>query len=131
VSQENVVAFLAVMQAINCGEVEGVLRASAEDCVLLPLRSAVAGGFHGHDGIRELFADSAETFEVFQVDWRDVRDLGDQVLAIGTVHLRGRGGGVETDIPTAGVAIFRDGKLTAWQDFGDRRAALKAVGLEA
>jgi ketosteroid isomerase-like protein len=130
VSQENVDAFLVVMQAINGGDVEGVLGALDEDCVLLPLRSAVEGGFHEHDGVRALFADNAETFEVFQLDWRDVRDLGGQVLAIGTVHHRGRGGGVEIDTPTAGVASFRDGKLTRWEDYGDRGAALKAVGLE-
>jgi hypothetical protein len=59
-----------------------------------------------------------------------VRDLGDQVLAIGTLHIRGRGGGVETDVSTAGIASFDGrGNLIRWEDFGDRRLALEAVGL--
>ena len=51
------------------------------------------------------------------------------VLAIGTIHIRGRGAGIETDIPAAGIATYREGKLSKWEDFRERRAALKAAGL--
>jgi hypothetical protein len=59
-----------------------------------------------------------------------VRDLGDgRVLAIGMLHIRGRGGGAETDVPTAGIAILEGGKMTRWEDYGDRGKALEAAGL--
>jgi ketosteroid isomerase-like protein len=128
-SQENLDAFLAGVQAINRGDVDGLLRFAAQDAVFLPLRSAVEGGYRGHDGLRTFLADNAQTFEVFQADYHDVRELGEQIVAVGTIHIRGRGSGVETDIPTAGVASFRGGKMTRWQDFGDRQKALEAVGL--
>jgi ketosteroid isomerase-like protein len=88
----------------------------------------VEGGYHGHDGLRKFWADNAENFELFRVEFSELRDLGDRVLAVGTIRIRGKSG-VETDIPTAGIATFRDGKLTRWEDFRDRRRALEAVGL--
>src|SRR6476620_1755625 len=128
-SQENVRAFQAMVQAINRGDIDGLLRFAAEDVEFLAYRSVMEGGYRGHEGLRRYLADTAQTFEVFQLDHHDVRELGDQVVAVGTAHIRGRGGGVETDIPTAGVASFRGGKMTRWEDFGDGQKALKAVGL--
>jgi hypothetical protein len=53
--------------------------------------------------------------------------LGDRVLAWGTLHLRGSGGGVETDIPTGGIFEIREGRIVRWQDFGSKEEALAAV----
>jgi hypothetical protein len=64
---------------------------------------------------------------VFEPEFGEVRDLGDRVLATGTIRIRARGS--ETDIPTAGIATFEQGKLTRWEDFRDRRLALEAAGL--
>jgi ketosteroid isomerase-like protein len=129
--QENVELFHRVNAAINRGDVEYAVGHSTEDVVIIAARSAVEGPFVGHEGVRKFFADSATNFEVFQARYDDVRDLGeDRVLAIGTIHIRGRGAGVETDIPVAGIATYRGGKLSRWEDFRERRAALKAVGLE-
>src|ERR1700686_3802423 len=100
---------------LSIGDVEYAMRHSTEDVVLIAARSAVEGPFVGHEGVRKFFADNAENFELFQVRIDDVRDLGDdRVLGIGIIHIRGRGGGVETDIPMAGIATYRDGKLSRW-----------------
>lgn len=129
-SHENVELFHRGNTAINRGDVEYAMRHSTEDVVFVVARSAVEGPFVGHEGVRKFFADTAENFELFQVRIDDVRDLGDdRVLGIGTIHIRGRGGGVETDIPMAGIATYRDGKLSRWEDFRDRRRALEAAGL--
>jgi ketosteroid isomerase-like protein len=131
VSQENVELFHRVTAALNRGDVEYAVRHSTEDVVLIAARSAVEGTFVGHDGLRKFFADTAANFEVFQARYDDVRDLGgERVLAIGTIHIRGRGAGVESDVPVAGIATYREGKLSRWEDFRERRAALKAAGLE-
>jgi hypothetical protein len=42
--------------------------------------------------------------------------------------VRGRRSGVETDIPIAVVAEYRDGLLWRYKDFGEARLALDAVG---
>jgi ketosteroid isomerase-like protein len=128
-SRDNVNAFLRGVEAINSADVEAALRVVTEDMVMRAARSGVEGEYRGRPGIRKFFADSAENFDTFRLDYSDVRDLGDRVLAIGTIHIRGKGSGVETDIPTAGVATFRDGKMTSWEDFRERRIALDAVGL--
>ena len=129
-SQENVELFHRVTAAINRADGEYAVRNSTRDVVIIAARSAVEGAFVGHDGVRKFFADNALNFEVFQVRYDDVRELDeDHVLAIGTIHIRGRGAGVETDIPVAGIATFRRGKLSKWEDFRERRAALEAAGL--
>jgi len=129
-SAENVELFHRVNAAVNRGDVEWAVRHSTEDVVIVAARSAVEGAFVGHEGVRKFFADNATNFDVFLGRYDDVRDIGeDRVLAIGTIHIRGRGAGVETDIPAAGIATYRDGKLTRWEDFRERRLALKAVGL--
>jgi ketosteroid isomerase-like protein len=79
-SQPNVDAFLAAVQAITRGDVEGVVRLAAQDAVFLPLRSVVEGGYHGQHGLRKFLQDDAQTFEVFRADYDDVRDLGDQAV---------------------------------------------------
>ena len=57
------------------------------------------------------------------------RPPGHCVLAIGSINGRGRGGGVETDIPTAAVAEYRDELLWRFRDYGDAALALEAAGL--
>ena len=122
-------AFVRSTEAINSADVEEALRVVTEDVVVRALRSGVEGEYREHAGIRRFFADTADNFDLFRIDYSDVRDLGDRVLAIGTIHFRGKGSGVETDIPTAGVATFRGGKLASWEDFRERRIALEAAGL--
>jgi ketosteroid isomerase-like protein len=118
------------MAAANRGDLDGMLAETTEDVVLWARRSAVSGEYRGHDGIRRLFADNAESFEVWMVDYTDVRDLGDdRLLAMGTVRIKVRGGGVETEAPSAGIAEFENGKLKLWHDYGDRREALAAAGV--
>src|SRR6476659_8497243 len=130
-SQENVEIVRGIMQAMNRGDADYAIGHTTEDVVLVVARSAVVGPFVGHEGIREFFADNRENFEVFQLREDEVQSVADgRVLMTGVVHFRGRGGAVETDVPFAGVATFRDGKASRWEEFRERDLALKAVGLE-
>jgi ketosteroid isomerase-like protein len=109
---------------------ETALELVAEDVEFFALRSATEGTFHGHEGVRAFFADNRESFDVFQPHYDDLRDLGDgRVLAIGSIRIRGRSSGVETDVPSAFVATVRDGLIVQFKDYGDRQAALEAAGL--
>ena len=130
-SQENVELVRGLSRAINDGDVEYLIGHTTEDVVIRPARSAIERSFVGHAGIRKWFADNQQSWDVFHLHADDVREVGDgQVLQVGTVHVRGRGGGIEMDIPFAGITTFRDGRASRWEDFRDRRLALKAVGLE-
>ena len=64
-----------------------------------------------------------------QIQCRDVRDLGDRVLALGVIHATGKESGAETELPLAVVARFRDGLITDFTDYGDKDQALEAAGL--
>ena len=99
------------------------------DVEYLPLRSAMEGAYRGIAGIERFTADTDEVFETFEPHYKFL-DLGERVLAWGVVHVRARGSGIETDIATAGVFDFRDGKIVHWEDFGDKDKALEAVGHE-
>ena len=129
-SEENVEAFREFVAAWERGDTEAALRLTHPDGTFEPLRAQIQGAYRGHSGMRAFWADTTENFESFHLDYTDIRDLGDdRVLAIGTIHVRGKGSGVETDIPTAGIATYRQGMLFHWKDFGERPAALEAAGL--
>jgi limonene-1,2-epoxide hydrolase len=99
------------------------------DVEYLPLRSGTEGSYRGIAGIERFNADTGEIFEKFEPHY-DLLDLGERVLAWGVIHVRARGSGIETDIPTGGVFEFRAGRIIRWEDFGSKDKALEAVGLE-
>jgi SnoaL-like domain len=76
-SHENVETFRRGAQAINHGDTAAVLRIVDPSATWEPLRAGVQGVYRGHEGMREFLADTAESFESFQADFTDVRDLGD------------------------------------------------------
>ena len=61
--------------------------------------------------MRQFLSENAENFDLYQVSYGEVRDLGDRLVAFGTVSARGRESGIEVTTPTAMVATFRDGKM--------------------
>jgi ketosteroid isomerase-like protein len=129
-SQENVELFRRSLDAFNRGDVEAWLATIHPDVTFAPIRASVEGAYRGHSGIRRFFAENRETFESFHLNYTDIRDLGDgRLLVIGTLHLRARGSGIETDVPTAAIATEREGMLIHWKDYGDSEKALEAAGL--
>ena len=127
-SQEIVDAFRRGTDAINRGELD-IPELVHPEVVFEPQRSRTEGAFVGHDGMRHFVTDTAEMFEVFNASYPDVRDLGDSVLAIGSIRMRARVSGVEADVPSAVIAEFRDGLLRRFTDYGDERSALHALGM--
>ena len=128
-SQANVEAFRRGTDAISRGEVVDIPQLVHPEAVFEPLRSGTEGAFVGHEGMRRFIADTEEMFEIFQISYTDVRDLGDRLLAIGSIRMRARGSGIEADVPSAAVVEYRDGKLWRYKDYGEARLALSAAGL--
>jgi ketosteroid isomerase-like protein len=129
-SQENLDIFRRNNEAVSSGDIEAALVALDPEAELIPRRAAVQGIYRGHDGMRQFMAENADNFDRYQVRYQEVRDLGDRLIAFGTVHVRGKESGIEVTTPTAMVATFRDGKMVRAEDFSERSEALKAVGLE-
>jgi ketosteroid isomerase-like protein len=93
--------------------------------------SGVAGEpYRGHEGITRWAKEIDEHFAEWQIELEDVRLVGDAVIALGRVHGRGRGSGIELDQPSAVVMDFgTDGRITRVRIYWDLAAARAAVGL--
>ena len=128
-AQENVDAFLRGLEAFRRGDFEAWIANFAEDGEFIPRRTRIQGSYRGHAGVREFLADNAENFDLFHPEYDFVHGVGDKVIAVGKTRLRGKGGGVEIEVPSALVLTFRCGKVVRFEDFGDKREALEAVGL--
>ena len=130
-SQENVEIVRRLNDGLNRGEMnEMELRVFFHpDVEFVPQRSATEGAYRGIAGIERFRADTDETFEKFEPHY-EFLDLGERVVAWGTIHVRARQSGIDTDVTVGGVFEFRDGKIVRWEDFGSKEKALKAVGLE-
>ena len=98
------------------------------DVEVIALRSVTEGPYRGYAGLRRFQADNAATFEKFEQRY-DVVQVGERVLATGTIRVRGAGSGVEMDIPAHIVIEFRHGRISRWHAFRLKADALKAVGL--
>lgn len=128
-ASDNTEVFRAMVDAISRGDLDAALKGLHPEAEFETLRSAVEGPYRGHDGAREFMRDNDETFELFEASYPDVEELpGARVIAIGTLRVRGRGGGVEVEVPTAVVAEFRDGRVWRLKDYGAADAARAAVG---
>ena len=128
-SQENVEAFRRGADAISRGDVVDIPQLVHPEAVFEPLRSATEGAYVGHEGMRSFIADTEEMFEIFQISYTDIRDLGDRLVAIGSIRMRARESGVETDVPSAAIVEYVDGLLFRYKDYGQARLALEAAGL--
>jgi ketosteroid isomerase-like protein len=126
----NAETFLAGADAVNRGDLDAMLDLVDEEIHFEPRRAATEGAFHGHEGVRSFWEDTEQSFEVFELDYTDVRELRDgRVFALGAIRVRGRGSGVETKVPTGIIATYRDGRMTHFKDYGEHSAALAAAGL--
>jgi len=128
-SQENQDAFRRGTEAISRGDVVDIPELVHPEAVFEPLRSGTEGPFVGHEGMRRFIADTEEMFEIFEISYTDVRDLGDRLVAIGSIRMRARGSGVEADVRSAAVVDYREGLLWRYKDYGEPRLALSAAGL--
>jgi ketosteroid isomerase-like protein len=127
-SEENVETVQRLLDSRARDDLSAALSCLDPDVEWVPLRAATEGTYHGHEGIEKFLADTEETFETFEPHF-EFRDLGDRVLAWGTITVRGRGSGIETDVPVGGIFDFRGTKIARWQDYGSKESALEAAGL--
>jgi ketosteroid isomerase-like protein len=131
-ASSHIEAFLRGVDAINRGDATVTLDLVDEETVFEPLRAATEGAYVGTEGMRRFLVDTAEAFDLFKASYTDIRDLGaGRLLAIGTIRMRGRVSGAESDVPSAAIAEFRDGRMVRYKDYGDARLALRVAGLES
>lgn len=129
ISQENVDSFLRDLEAFQRGDFEVWIESFAENGEFIPQRTPIGGSYRGHAGLRKFLTDNAENFDLFHPTYDEVRSVGDRVIALGKTRLRGKGDGVEIEVPSALVITYREGKVVRFEDLADREKALESLGL--
>jgi len=132
VSQENVEIVRNAIRAWNQREADLLLSYSAPEIEWMPAGPAAVESavYRGHDEVASAYAAVWETWDLFQFDEGQVRDLGDSVLWLGRVKMRGSASQVALDQEFAAHWVVRDRKLIRIQAFLSWQDALKAVALE-
>src|SRR5262249_22574932 len=96
-----------------------------------PLSSARGRPYRGQVGVERWVRDVDEQFAHWTFSPDEVREVGDKVIATGTLDARGRGSGVALQSSMASVHEFAsDHRMTRMRVYLDLQEALKAVGLQ-
>jgi ketosteroid isomerase-like protein len=91
--------------------------------------SFVAGTYRGHDGIRTLIRLTEEIFDEFRYEVDELIEVGESVLAVGRLRVRGKQSGATGMQSGAWVIQVRDGRIVSYRSYLRREDALEAVGL--
>lgn len=130
---QNVETFKRGSDAVNRRDIETVLAVLDPEVELHPAMAAFLGGrattYRGHEGIREWLRDQDEAFSESRIDYSEIRDLGERVVAIGHLRVRGRESGAELESPVAWVVTFRNGRMIDLRAFLEPKDALEAAAL--
>ncbi len=84
--------------------------------------------FHGRQGFAEWMDEIDSNFDAWQLHLGELRRVApDRYVALGSVHLRGRGSGVEFDQPVGWVFEFEGEKVARMQTLPSHEAAIDAA----
>ena len=132
-SQENVDMVVSALERWNSGDDAGALETLAPDVEVhhnIGRDTPLEGVYHGHDEVRQLWADIRESFARARFDIDRATEHDGVVLILGTLRLRGTGSGAVADTPFGLVTEVEHGvghRQFFWT--GDYSSALEAVGL--
>jgi ketosteroid isomerase-like protein len=108
----NVETVERVFEALGRRDVEAALRDCDRDIEFTSLIGQLDGrSYHGHDGIRGFASELLEAWDVWLPTAERFEAEGDDVLALGSSQVRGRGSGVEITIEWGTVMRLREGRV--------------------
>jgi ketosteroid isomerase-like protein len=132
-SQENVETFKRVAEVGAHFDAEAIISDMDPAVEWYPALPSLLGGegavYRGHEGVREVMRDLGESFAESHMEFPDIRDLGDEVVALGRIRTVGNESGAVTESPLAYVVKFKNGKVTHVRAYLAHEAALEAAGL--
>jgi uncharacterized protein len=122
----------AFAEAITRGDVEAGVAACDPEIDFLSVLALGGRAYHGHEGIRQYFADVAAAWSEWRVEVHRVVPAPDGRVVISmTMHYRGKESGVAFSDETAHVWTLRDGRLLRNEPFRDPDEAVRAAGASA
>jgi ketosteroid isomerase-like protein len=129
-SQEDLEVVRRVADAWMRGDSDAWLAVWHEAAEFYPLRSQLEGHpYRGREGLRRFMTALDDDWEYVRFEVDEIRDAGEQVLALARVHARGLASRVELDYPIGIIFTVERGLVVYARFYSDSRDALKAVGL--
>ncbi len=132
-SRENLDVFKRGTDAFNRRDFEAWLAEldpEVEWQSALPILLTTGDGvYQGHERLREMLRELDDALDELTVEYSDIRDLGDRVLAIGRLHTLGNLSGAATDSSFAILCDYKGGKTTRVRTYLNPAEALEAAGL--
>jgi ketosteroid isomerase-like protein len=130
-SRENVEVVRRGVEAWNQHDADLWLSYAAPEVEWMPAGPATVErtAYRGFEEVATGFATVWGTWEEFRLQESEVRDLGDSVLWLGRVKMKGAASHVELDQEFATHVELRNGKVTAVRSFLGWEEALDALGL--
>jgi ketosteroid isomerase-like protein len=130
--QANGEAFKRMIDAYNRRDVEALLRELDTEIEWRPVLPVVLGGdstvYRGHDGVRQLLRDLDEVLAERRLDFSEIREAGDLVVATGRLRIRGKSSGALSESPFGCVAELKHGKAIRIETCLDPGDALEHLG---
>jgi hypothetical protein len=130
-SQENVKVVRQIVDAFNRRDLAVTTRDFDPEIEWTPGGPAAVerSVYRGLGEVSRALAAGWEAWELFQLEEREIRDLGDSVLWLGRAQLRGGTSQVEVDQEFAVHFLLAQDRVTRMHGYVSRREALEAVGL--
>jgi ketosteroid isomerase-like protein len=99
---------------------------------IVPFGAAMEGkSYRGPDEVVHWWRNEAlANWEVFETIPEDFRRVGDKILVTGRWVARGKGSGVELEMPATWIIELRDGKIIYWRTYTDHAEALRHLERE-
>lgn len=116
---------LAMLEATNRSDIEGLVAHCHEDVECEPFLAQVEGDlYRGHDGMRSWWAEREAAWESIRIEAGEIKHMGGHMFMRGVFHTHARGSGVEISVPFSQVAQIRDGKFAWWGVYQTEAEAL-------
>jgi ketosteroid isomerase-like protein len=125
----NIEVFARCLEAISVRDADTLIELAAEDIEVRPLRALLEDTvYRGREGIEQWMRDLDETWLELRIELEEIYEPAPgSVIALCTLHGRGRGSEAPTQVPVALTARLRDGLVVRAATYVDRDAALRAA----
>ena len=115
-----------IVEALNRGDVDGMLDRMHPDFEWRPLESSPAAGgvYRGREQVRRYVEDWLGTFDNLRLDLEDPTEVADRVVAVVRGHGRGRASGLQLDTRFCQVWTIRGETAVGMGEYATRGQAL-------